>query len=526
MASKIADAFVEVSAQRSKLTQGLNAARGEINAFATTTASKMSALGKNLLVFGGIGAGAFAVDKILGDTAQGERAIARLGAALKATRQSAKSEDLNAYAETLKTLYGIDDDLIRSAMTLALNLGADAEAAKTATQAAIGLADVLGTDVKSATEAVMKAQEGNFREFEKLIPSMKDMTTSDEKLAAVSKLAQQGLMQQRAATDTLGGSTERLKQTFGDMNKSIGALVSSPLSGWFSDISNAVKTFTSGTEEADRAILSLAIAAQNVKKFTLEFIADSSGAAAVQRTIDELEKMREESINRSVKTQTDAMNKETDLRLKALRKVEDATRSTFGKLEDIYEHAQEAALKGGDIIGIGGPPEAKGFPIPPGGLKFNDDGKTSGPDMTDPVNIAIAKMREAARLRAEGKPVPWNDPSAANRNGREPSSDRERIQDLAGAYISPHIKREDTPEAQLGDNVGGRLRQKGEELDRRAKLHPENERQSATQAMADAIAEALSGKAIHTKEENAEALKKAIETLNGILPRMTGVYGS
>jgi hypothetical protein len=414
MSSKIAEAFVEVSAQRGKMTQGLNAARGEINEFANRSREKMAELGKSLLLFGGIGAGVLGIEKILEKTADGEKAAARLRVALKSVGEAANAGEFNEFADALSDVYGVESDVAREAMTLAINLGASGNNIKDVTQAAVGLADVLGTDLKEATETVMKAQEGNFKAFEKMFPAMKQLTTSDEKLAMVSRIAAQGLEQKRAVMATLGGSTERLKLSMGELEKSIGGLVSAPLSGWFDDVSGAIKVFTSGTEEAERTVLGLAIAAQKVKQFGQDFVSDAFGSQRTQKTIDELEKMREESINRSVKVAGDAVNKETNLRLQALHRVEDATRETFGKIEDIYFHAQEAMLKGGDIIGIGNAAKGNGFAAPAGGLHFKNEG----------ANAGGGAAQETARQRAARRAYDAN--GVLRQNDEDPESVKQR----------------------------------------------------------------------------------------------------
>lgn len=70
---------------------------------------------------------------------------------------------------------------------------------------AAGLASAFGTSLEDGLAKVRQAAEGNFAAFETLIPGIQSLSTDQEKLAAVSKLAADGLtLSAQAANDGMG----------------------------------------------------------------------------------------------------------------------------------------------------------------------------------------------------------------------------------------------------------------------------------------------------------------------------------
>lgn len=91
-----------------------------------------------------------------------------------------------------------------------------------AMKSATGLAEVFGTSLEEGMSKTRAAMEGNFESFEKLIPSLATMATQEEKMAAVSRLASNGLKVMKMESSSLWGTVDRLKNGFGNLLADIG----------------------------------------------------------------------------------------------------------------------------------------------------------------------------------------------------------------------------------------------------------------------------------------------------------------
>jgi hypothetical protein len=135
-----------------------------------------------------------------------------------------KSE-LDAYATALQRLTVYGDDFLKGQMAYALNLGVTADSIKEVTKLGIGLAEALfGGDVKAGIEAVAKAQQGNFRALEKLVPALKEAKTAEEKLAIVRRLGIDGFAQAEARAQTFTGTLRQMWENVGDLGETFGGI--------------------------------------------------------------------------------------------------------------------------------------------------------------------------------------------------------------------------------------------------------------------------------------------------------------
>jgi hypothetical protein len=155
-------------------------------------------------------------------------AAGRSGAAQAAFAQI--KGELDAYAVALQrvTVYG--DDFIKEQMAAAINLGVTADQLKAVTQLGIGLGQMFfGGDAAAGIDAMAKAQQGNFRALQKLIPELKNAHTNTEKLAIVQKVAERGFEQAKARADTFSGSVLQLWENVGDVAEVFGGVLTPSL---------------------------------------------------------------------------------------------------------------------------------------------------------------------------------------------------------------------------------------------------------------------------------------------------------
>lgn len=121
-------------------------------------------------------------DAIKGFAAQ-EMAANRLTSALKnqGIYSSYLADDLDRYAKSLRSVSGIDDDVIKDNMRLLVNYGLVGDELKRATKAGLTLSSALGMDLNSAMLAVAKAAEGNFQMFSRWGIKIDETASQSEK---------------------------------------------------------------------------------------------------------------------------------------------------------------------------------------------------------------------------------------------------------------------------------------------------------------------------------------------------------
>lgn len=93
------------------------------------------------------------------------------------------------------------------------------------TVAAIGLSEALGVSLEDGLKKARLATEGNFAAFEKILPSIKQMATDEEKLAAVMELSARGMKMKEEASQSAGGEAERMSHRLGNLMETIGAML-------------------------------------------------------------------------------------------------------------------------------------------------------------------------------------------------------------------------------------------------------------------------------------------------------------
>lgn len=151
---------------------------------------------------------------------EAEAADRRLVVALQQRGQYTKEavEELRAYNTAIQQSTGISGDELAAIQGTMVALGAKREQLQLATKAAIGLAQITGTDLTSAATTVGKAINGQLGALKKLGIEANDTGSALRHLASAYGLAE-------AQGQTLEGQLAILKENYGDLQESLGQAV-------------------------------------------------------------------------------------------------------------------------------------------------------------------------------------------------------------------------------------------------------------------------------------------------------------
>ena len=167
------------------------------------------------------------LDKINAAYDESAEAVKGLETALRLQGASVDVESarLQAFASSMQSTIGAEDDATLAMMKQASMMGVATEDLDDMAKAAIGLGEAMGSNAAHGMEMMRQAQEGNFIGLQKLLPQLKSMATDEEKLAAVTELAAKGLEAKADASHRVAGMGERANNAIGDLMESVGALL-------------------------------------------------------------------------------------------------------------------------------------------------------------------------------------------------------------------------------------------------------------------------------------------------------------
>ncbi len=158
---------------------------------------------------------------------EAERADRALEATVDIVGQAAggTAKKIKDYANALmqQTLY--DDEAIKSAQALIIQMRGTTDQLDRATKGAIGLASVFQMDLQSAARAVASGFEGNYRQLGMLIPAVRQATTEGEKHAAMMKALGDYYKRAESETQTFGGQISQIKKVFNETLEVLGSFV-------------------------------------------------------------------------------------------------------------------------------------------------------------------------------------------------------------------------------------------------------------------------------------------------------------
>lgn len=184
-------------------------------------------------LLGGIAAGFLSVRaaaSFLGDSLNeansAEKSLNGLKLALSSTGEVTDStiRSVQEFASALQDVSRFGDDVIIDQVSIAKNFGLTTSEAKNLVSVAADLAAVSGSDLNSATETLLKSLTGQLpRELKLLGVDFANLTEQQLRSAGAITLVQSKFTG-RAAADiaTVSGAVEQLKNSFSDLQQSIG----------------------------------------------------------------------------------------------------------------------------------------------------------------------------------------------------------------------------------------------------------------------------------------------------------------
>jgi hypothetical protein len=188
----------------------------------------VAALTAGFAAFKGLGAlGSFLGDSISGfdDATEATRKLTT-AINLSGADAEASIDGHLALADAIERQLNVDADVVQGLMAQASALGVSDDKLDAVTKTAIGLSETMGIGLDEALQKARLATEGNFKAFEKLNPAITELSTGEEKLAAVLALAEKGLIQKTEAAGSAAQADERAGFALGLLKDNIGALLS------------------------------------------------------------------------------------------------------------------------------------------------------------------------------------------------------------------------------------------------------------------------------------------------------------
>ena len=190
----------------------------------------MAAMGPLLAIYAAVKTAMAAIGGIEGSNAafdEHAKSVSELEVALKlqGVVVDAEMERLEKYADAMQRATGENDSAVLAVMKEAAMLGVAADKLDDMTTAAYGVAEATGKDVSSAMTMMRQATEGNFEAFNKAIPQLRNMTTDEEKFAAVLELSARGMEAKATWASQVEESGAGASTAIDKLMESVGAIL-------------------------------------------------------------------------------------------------------------------------------------------------------------------------------------------------------------------------------------------------------------------------------------------------------------
>jgi hypothetical protein len=239
------------------------------------------AAGALAVAAGALAAGVFAADfisKASGEFVELEKAARKLDPALK---DLAKSIELGT---------NIDEKNIFALMNQAKGGGFGTDQIDDATKAAVGLAEVMNVSLSDAMSKVKQATEGNFSAFESLIPGINNLSSVEERLAAVSKLASDGLTEKANAANSATAVFDRMTVEVNNLYETVGEAIEPFRQLAFTGIAVVAELLTQTLEPALKSLKDSFAGSADAMASSTKWLTETivSGYAAIEFSLSNL----------------------------------------------------------------------------------------------------------------------------------------------------------------------------------------------------------------------------------------------
>lgn len=219
--AKPAMASVEQSLQRlEQKTDMLGKATSKLTSLTGGLVAAWAAVKSVTALIGGLDAINAAYDEHAKSVTELEVALKLQGVAV-----DEESARLEAYADSMQKATGENDSHTMALMKEAAMLGVASDKLDDMTTAAYGLAEATGKDASSAMTMMRQATEGNFEAFNRAIPQLRNMTTDEEKFAAVLALSARGMEAKATWASQVEKSGAGASTAIDKLMESVGAII-------------------------------------------------------------------------------------------------------------------------------------------------------------------------------------------------------------------------------------------------------------------------------------------------------------
>lgn len=148
-------------------------------------------------------------------------------------------------AADMQVALGVSDNLTMGLMKQASILGVAEQDLRAVSMAAMGLSEATGVGLNEALKKVNAAINGNAGALQDYLPELRNMATEEEKLAAVTALAQAGLQKKATSMQHLDGVMKSASNATSDLWEKIGTLLEPALRLTYSAIATFAEVATS-----------------------------------------------------------------------------------------------------------------------------------------------------------------------------------------------------------------------------------------------------------------------------------------
>ncbi|MEL6104800.1 MAG: hypothetical protein AAFU85_02130 [Planctomycetota bacterium] len=185
---------------------------------------------------------------------QQEEALRGLKKQLELVGESARFDSLKELSAELQNVVGVGDEVTLGLIKNASAWGVQGDQLEDVTKAAIGLSEATGASLEDSLRKVNETLNGNTEAFAEFLPQLRTMASDEEKLAAVMKVANDGLAQRVDSSSTLAGSNERLTNSWQSMTESVGALFAPVRQLWNEGFARMADAISSSLQPAIEAV--------------------------------------------------------------------------------------------------------------------------------------------------------------------------------------------------------------------------------------------------------------------------------
>jgi hypothetical protein len=225
--SKVAEAFVEISAKTDKLKRGLRKSM-------TMVTAKVKAISRSIL--GSIKKLMLAITAVVAATTilsirawgKQEEAVEGLRAALAASGQEVDKnlERLKKEAAAIQKITRVGDEQTLELMQMAAAMGVTADQLDDVAKAAIGFAANMGQEVKpEMVRYIALAKQGEFTMLQRYVPAIRKATTQQQKMAELQRFVNEGWEKEQALAKTQRGYLLQLRNALGDVLEQFGRIL-------------------------------------------------------------------------------------------------------------------------------------------------------------------------------------------------------------------------------------------------------------------------------------------------------------